>query len=850
MQKYNGLNRLQNTDYITEHQTASANGNWIGNKIRVEVWVLMTTTIMGGGVMTEQAFASAKTHQYHIAAQSLNNALIRFAADSALELLLNADMVRGLKARALEGELTPEQALTQLLQDSGLNYRFVNERTVTLTPKLEIQGAGEKIKPSLPEKSAVARPNPIPKQPPLTLQTMTVTAVVDENSTSYQVRNSLSATKTDTPIKEIPQSVQVVSGPLMADQQNITVSESLQNVSGVITRNILYAPVIEGTIIRGFASEQLLDGFTQYYNPGDRESTVNINRVEVLKGSNAVLYSGGSGSPVGGVVNVVSKLPHHKASGEIGMRIGSYDFYQPYADFNQPLTNNLLFRLNGEFTDSGSHVDVVETRRYNINPTLMLTDNDRTTLTLQGKVSRWQQPDYQGLPATGTVAGKFRVDRKSFIGPTDMPNSFSNTDAVWGTLDHSLNGVWSFNVKARYSESEFDQKVQSLFGADGFQADQPAISPSTWALVNAELFQHQHELSFMGNAVAKFNVGHTKNTVLFGADHSELNDKGFIDGDLGPAGFGIGSVNLGSPIFPFGYSKPGLGINNQLINNKTYGGYVQLQSTVYERFHLLSSLRLGNVSLDFKNTVSGVNEQTDELKLLPRIGGVFDLTDEISLFAAYSEGMRGQPFLNFVGAPRAALSKHLETGLKFDIAQQLSGQLAIYQIDRSNVGVTDTSDAQLRSIAAGQQRSQGLELDMLWQPIDAVSILGNYAHTQAKFTDSRAGVPDGNSLGQVPENSGRVWANYRFQQTELKGVSMGAGVYLQSGAFLANNNHFKSDGYHSFDAAITYETRRFKLATTVKNLTDSEFFQAYDYFDGRVAPAAGPSVYVSGSIRY
>jgi iron complex outermembrane receptor protein len=89
--------------------------------------------------------------------------------------------------------------------------------------------------------------------------------------------------------------------------------------------------VVENTLVRGFRAEQLIDGFTQYYNPGDRESTVNIEHIEVLKGSNAVLYSGGSGAPVGGVINVISKLPQAKAFAEAGFKMGSYSFYQPYS---------------------------------------------------------------------------------------------------------------------------------------------------------------------------------------------------------------------------------------------------------------------------------------------------------------------------------------------------------------------------------------------------------------------------------------------------------------------------------------------------------------------------------------
>jgi iron complex outermembrane receptor protein len=807
------------------------------------IWVL-TSTILGGALMSENALASGATQHFNIAAQSLNNALMRFAADADLELIFNADMVRGCNAKSLIGNMTPAQALTQLLQDCGVTYRFVDEHTVTLerlsefkTPKQPAQTD----KNSLPKNNA----KPAQEKAPVTLGIMMVTGDEEDDANSYRVVNAVTATKTDTPIKEIPQSIQVIPRALMNDQQNITVSEMLTNVSGVVPRNVLYTPVIEGTLIRGFRAEQSTDGFNQYYNPGDRESIVNIDKIEVLKGSNAILYSGGSGSPVGGMVNVLSKLPKLNAFCEAGIKIGSYDFYQPYFDWNQPVNENVLFRMTGEFTNSQSHIDVIDTERFNINPALTLTNNDTTTLTLQGKVSRWQQPDYQGLPATGSVSGDFRIRPETFIGPANISDSHSNADGVWGSLDHQINKMWSINVKARYAESEFDQKVQSLFGADGFVADVPLLAPSTWTLANAELYQQQQEFSVLGNAVAKINIGPTESTFLLGADYSELDDDGFINGDFGALGLGVAMVDLTAPAFSANYSEPTPGINNTFVKNTTYGGYVQLQSTFYKRFHQLLSLRLGAVEIDYKSS-TGINSKTAQLQPLPRVGAVFDVTDDIAVFASYSEGMRGQPFVNFIDTPLPELSKHLETGIKFDFSSQLTGQLAVYQIDRSHVAVPTG----FGSIAAGQQRSRGFEADAIWQPSDAVGVLANYAYTQARFTDNLAGVPVGNSVAMVPENSGRLWANYRFQQQALKGLSVGFGVYLRSGAFVSNNNLFKTDGYHTFDAAIAYETKHFKLATTVKNLTGEDYFQPYNYFAGRTAPAAGPAAYVNISLKY
>lgn len=699
----------------------------------------------------------------------------------------------------------------------------------------------------------------------------------------YSASHSSSATRTDTPIKEIPQSIIVVPRAVLDDQQNITVGEALSNVSSVVVNNQFSTPSFEATKLRGFRAEQLLDGFTQYYNSGDRESLVNVNSLEVLKGSNAILYSGGSGSPVGGVVNILSKLPQRQSFGEFGIKVGTDSFIQPFFDMNQPLNENVLFRITGEYTSADSNTDVVEQKRYNINPAITFTNNETTTLTLQAKVSRWEQQDYQGLPATGTVVGNFKLKSDLFIGDNDLPDSTTEFDGIWATLDHKLNDIWSFNVKARYAESEFDQKAQ-VFG--GNTPDRTDVSPASWGIYNTQLYQEQTEKTVLANATAKFDLGVTKNTVLLGADYSQFKDKGFIDldaafdadtlkvlalGDCATAaffGFPCSTpVDLTNPTFT-PYSKPGAGVNNNFVTNTTYGAYVQWQSTIAERLHLLASLRQAHVEIDFEGpeldlaatlvNVGGGNftsvyqqakANTEKNKLLPRLGAVIDLTDKLSVFANYSEGLRGQPFALFTGTPKPEETRQREAGIKLD-AGGLTGQVAVYHIDRSNVVIADPASLG-RSLTNGEERSRGFETDLTWQVTPSLKLLGNYAYTDAEFTqDASTTVVSGNQLQGVPKNSSRLWANYSFASMGMPGLSAGIGAYWQSEAYVDNANTFKADSYHTIDAAVNYQTTRYSVGLTVKNLTNEDYYQFYNYLGGRIAPDNGTQAYLSVSMKY
>ena len=197
------------------------------------------------------------------------------------------------------------------------------------------------------------------------------------------------------------------------------------------------------------------------------------------------------------------------------------------------------------------------------------------------------------------------------------------------------------------------------------------------------------------------------------------------------------------------------------------------------------------------------------------------------------------------------MSKHMEAGLKINFASQLTGQLAVYQIDRSNVAVRSMMNSRF-SVPDGKQRSRGFEADLVWQATDALSVLANYAHTDARFINNPGGtsVQEGNRLARVPENSGRLWANYSFHHDLLRGLSLGGGVYVQSGAYLSDNNSYKTKGYHTFDATLSYEIKQFKVATTIKNLTDEEYYEPYGYLGGHVIPSAGTSVFATVSMRY
>lgn len=718
-------------------------------------------------------------------------------------------------------------------------------------------------KPSPAEPTTVVKPlanalgtyNPALNLPDLKLPpgtTVTTAGPVD----GYRALSSFSATKTATPIERVPQSIQVVPRSVITDQNNVTVTEAIQNVSNVQGTNTIAIGTTGPnglTTVRGFAAQQYLDGMNVMYNAGDRDSLVNVERIEVLKGPNAILYGGGAGSPLGGAINVVSKLPTDKASLETGVTFGTNNYVQPYFDFNQPLSadKTVLFRFTGSYTSNDTFVDVVHQDRYSFNPTLTLTNKEDTTLTIQGRISRFEQQAYEGLPAVGTVAGSFRLNPDLYIGPSNIPKSYSEVKSVTATFDRKLDSIWSFNIKARFADQSFDQRSQTT------QTAAPDVGPTTWSLLNVDLLQKQQEFSVNPNLEARFRLGPTNNVWLTGADYSRVTDRGHMNTDLG-----IAPVDLvNNPVFPTPYTDPTpasaafffpfFDFNSAYI---TKGAYTQLQSTIYDRLHILAGVRLASINIDYLENYpfsTGVFAPTqfgtDTTKALPRFGAVLDLIPGLSVYGSYSEGMQTQPFtqaLNTNIAPET--SKQIEGGFKFNINDQLTGTVAVFDIQRQNVPVT--IGVGIGALSA--QESKGYEADLIWQPTKNWKVLASYGHTDVRFSDSNTGTPQGNRVSGVPEDSGRFWVNYTFDWPALRGWSAGAGVYVASSQYVDNLNLYKTPGYFTVDAKIAYETEHWRASFNVKNLTGEKYFVPFLWFGGQVAPGDGRAFYGTLAYRY
>ncbi|WP_230771629.1 TonB-dependent siderophore receptor [Sphingomonas sp. Leaf4] len=349
----------------------------------------------------------------------------------------------------------------------------------------------------------------------------------------YAEPGSAAATKTDTPRIQVPQSVQVLTGALLRDQDRRQLGEALANVSGVVG-NRPEEGLTVGPLVRGFLAEIYQDGlpmFGAFSAVNDPASLVGIRRIEVLKGPTATLYGGGVGSPLGGLIHVESERPGTELQGYAAIRAGSFATFNPYGELDVPITTRISARVAAEYQGNDHWIDRIKGERIFVQPSIAFRLGARTDLMVQGQYGRREQLEYSGLPAAHALAGT--VDPNAFPGaPNDQPRSTVTNRMVTGTLRHGFADDVRLTVTGRYYDSRVPQ-----FGTFLYPDLYPAApaTPTRYPLLALNMLSHFEEATFDANLVAKTEMFGGTHTFLAGAsyDHTDLFGYGLCRGASG-----------------------------------------------------------------------------------------------------------------------------------------------------------------------------------------------------------------------------------------------------------------------------------------------------------------------------
>jgi iron complex outermembrane receptor protein len=675
------------------------------------------------------------------------------------------------------------------------------------------------------------------------LKVGSATETVEVNTAApdgYVATESSSATRTDTPLIEVPQSVEVLNRTLIRDQDRRTLADALVNVSGVVptkSEEILFL----SPIVRGFPAEIYSDGLAMFGNTttaNDPTSLVGVERIEVVKGPNSTMYGGGLGSPLGGLIDVESVRPEARLNDYVALRGGNVGTLDPYGDLNIPLNMKTAARLAGEYQRNDSWVDVVSGDRWSLQPAMSFQLGPKTDLFVQGRFNHRDQLEYSGIPAAQAMAGQ--IDRNAFAGaPVGQPHTRLDSRMATVDLNHTFTDRLRWNTSARYYFSQANE--HGSFILPGLNPPDP--DPPVYQIFTLDMPSNPvREGTFDTNLAANLRGLGGRHELLAGVSYDHTN----FYSEMGFSGIPVGEEDLAHPTYSLSFGPETPASLFQTDRYQTTAIYGQDQAT-YGRLSLTGSVRY--TKLDFREREQATDKTYNHAS--GRFGGTFRVAHDVALYAAYATAFRGAFGLVVQQAPKPETSQNVEGGLKLALSRaHLAGTIAIFNQTRDNVATPDPTNF-LYSVQTGQQRARGAEADLTWEPIRALSVLANYAYTEAAVTKDNT-IPIGNVLARVPRNSGRVAARYRLQNGAVKGLTFGTGVTGFSSRQDTLPNTVSTPGYAVLDAQAAYDFgRRYTIEGSAVNLADRHTYDPYEYFGFPVVMPNQPlSAYVTLKIHF
>ena len=644
--------------------------------------------------------------------------------------------------------------------------------------------------------------------------------VVTGEESEYFVPDASTATGTETPILDIPASIQVIPRQVLDDQRVIRLDEALNNVSGVTSAGTFGNTTLDFNI-RGFDNAPvLLDGFREFGGfEGSIPETANLAQIEVLKGPASILY--GEIQP-GGVINLVREQPLSEPFYQADVQVGSRGFVQPQLDLSGPLTTDRrwLYRLNALYRHDDGFTDFdQDSERAFVAPVISGQLGDRTDLTFNLDYTNEQAPLDNGLVAFGDGVVDVPFDR--IIGE---PDDFIDSEFVnlGYTLEHRFSDNWRLRNAFRYTNRDLRD-----FGAIPLDFDE-ATGIVTRFLGEQELDTENYSLQT--NVVGEFAIGSIENTLLFGVDLNRTDDRDLTRFDLSTPLF----LDIFDPEYgAFAEVDPNdlpVAFNTDIQTDRL-GVYLQDQIEILENLIVLAGVRYDTVE---QTTVNKPTEfdpnqsettQNDEA-WTPRVGIVYQPLPELALYTSYSQSFTPSTATTSAGDPlEPERGEGFEVGIKTELLDgNLLATLAYFDINRQNVATPDPNDP-FSSIATGEQRSRGVELDVVGEILPGWNTILSYAYIDAEVTEDNV-IAEGNRLFNAPKNSASLWTTYEIQQGDLEGLGFGIGFNLVGEREGDLDNSFQVDSYFLTNAAVYYRRDRWRFAFNVKNLFDIDYITA------------------------
>ena len=663
--------------------------------------------------------------------------------------------------------------------------------------------------------------------------------IVTGNRERYTIDTTGTATRTETDLNDVPQAISIVTERQIDDQALRSIGDVLRNVPGAMIGQG------EGhrdqVTLRGNNStaDFFVDGLrddVQYYR-----GLYNLERVEILKGPNAMIFGRGGG---GGVINRVTKRPAANPFARAAASLDSFGAHDVEIDLNQPLGASAALRLNAVYEGFENHRDVYQGDRIAANPTFAFTPTDATRFDLSYEYLDDERVVDRGVPSQ---AGRpLRGFRDTFFGDRRVNQSDFDAHIVKAQLSHRFSD--SVRITSRLLYGDYDKLYQNLF---------PATAVSATAMVGVEAYrdgtQRENWIS-QTDLVVEAETGPLAHVLLAGFEYADQQTGSQRINGLfaNPVAGGAPVLRRNAPLAdPF--VAPAI-VEWRLLRStasdvEVLALYAQDQVSLGAHFDLVAGIRYDRFEIDAVNRVNGQTfSRTDEL-WSPRLGLVFKPVPPVSLYASYSRSFLPQSGDQFTSLDLTAAAlepekfDNYEIGAKWDIRPSLAFTAALYQLDRSNTRAADPARPG-SVVLTGEQRSKGLELSLTGEVRKGWQLSAGYTLQDAEIRKTTAAAPAGREIAQVPRHQASLWTRYDLTPR----LGLGGGVYHQSKSFASISNAVVLPSYTRVDAALFLAlTDNIEAQINVENLLGERYFPTA-HNDNNITTGAPTSV--RGTIRF
>lgn len=740
---------------------------------------------------------TTRLYRFDITAQPLVDALAHFGRLTGLRVELADAGAAPRNSTAVSGYLTAPAALRALLAGTGFEARFVDAETVVISAASS-DAATQALAPVVVTANSARRAR-------------------------YTARRTTSATRTDAQLRDVPQAITAVSRELIADQAMQSMADVARYVPGVSMgqgEGHRDAPTIRGiSSTADFFADGVRDD-AQYLR-----DLYNVERVEALKGPNAMVFGRGGG---GGVINRVMKEAQWLPTRSLTLEGGSFEHRRATLDVGDAVGPSLAARLNAMVEDSRQFRDATDLERHGVTPTATILSRDMLVhvgyeyFADRRTVNRGI-PSFEGAPAP--------TDIRTFFGDPAASRSRLVMHAGSATIDRTWGGV---SVRNRTRLVRYDKFYQNVF---------PDAMSSAGTDVNLHAYNNATDRRSLFNqtdATYTLGAGRIRNTVLAGVELSRqrsdnYRNTGYFDGATTSISVPFESPTV-SPIVE--YRQGGTEANNRVDVN-VVAIYLQDQIALGSRWQAILGARYDHFDLSVHDNRTGNDLARVDGMISPRAGLVFKPAEPVSLYGTYSVShlpSAGDQFASLTPTTRALEPEgftNRELGVKWDIRPDLSVTGAWYRLDRTNTSAPDPDDA-TRIVQTGRQRSTGYEIAVTGNVTNAWQVAAGFAAQKARIVRRTAEAAAGAIVPLVPRQTLSLWNRYQI----IPRAGVGLGIVHQTRMFAAIDNSVTLPGFTRVDgAAFVTITESLRAQLNVENVLDERYYPT-SHGNNNIAPGA------------